>query len=78
MPEGRMATLRAQSTLVGEGRRRGCLKLKDWRDGKTWSDDEKAAIMPAVVKGLNDADVAALATYVEGLHAAEAGSTAAK
>jgi cytochrome c553 len=53
-------------------------KLKDWRDGKTWSDDEKAAIMPAVVKGLNDADVAALATYIEGLHAAEAGSTAAK
>jgi len=53
-------------------------KLKEWRDGKTWSDDDKGAIMPAVVKGLNDADIAALATYIEGLHSADGTSTAAK
>jgi cytochrome c553 len=53
-------------------------KLKDFRDGKPWGNDDKAAIMPAVVKGLNDADIAALASYIEGLHAADASSTAAK
>ena len=50
------------------------LKLKDWHDGKTWGDDDRAKIMPAIAKGLSDADVAALASYVEGLHAADTGS----
>ena len=56
------------------------LKLKDWHDGKTWGDDDRARIMPAVAKGLSDADIAALASYIEGLHAADAGgaTTAAK
>jgi cbb3-type cytochrome c oxidase subunit III len=53
-------------------------KLKDWRDGKKWSDDDKGAIMPTVVHGLSDADIAALASYIEGLHSADASSTAAK
>ena len=53
-------------------------KHKDWRDGKKWSDDDKGAIMPAVVKGLNDADIAAVASYIEGLHSADSTSTAAK
>jgi cytochrome c553 len=53
-------------------------KLKDWRDGKKWSDDDKGSIMPAVVHGLNDADIAALATYIEGLHSADSRQTAAK
>jgi len=54
------------------------LKLKDWRDGKKWSDDDRGSVMPAVVHGLNDADIAALATYIEGLHTADTGQTAAK
>ena len=53
-------------------------KLKDWHDGKSWGDDDRAKVMLTVVKGLSDADIAALASYVEGLHAAGAGSTAAK
>jgi cytochrome c553 len=53
------------------------LKLKDWHDGKTWGDDERAKVMPAVVKGLADADITALASYIEGLHAADAGATSA-
>jgi len=53
------------------------LKLKDWHDGKTWGDDERAKVMPAVAKGLADADIAALASYIEGLHAAGAGATSA-
>jgi cytochrome c553 len=52
------------------------LKLKDWHDDKTWGDDERARIMPAVIKGLADADIAALASYIEGLHAADAGGAA--
>jgi len=56
------------------------LKLKDWHDGKTWGDDDRAKIMPIIVKPLADADIAALASYIEGLHAADAAgpATAAK
>jgi cytochrome c553 len=53
-------------------------KLKDFRDGKSWGDDDRAKIMPAVVKNLTDADIAAVASYVEGLHSAAADNTAAK
>jgi cytochrome c553 len=52
-------------------------KLKEWHDGKTWGDDDRAKIMPSVIKGLSDADIAALASYIEGLHSADS-STAAK
>lgn len=56
------------------------LKLKDWHDGKTWGNDDRAKVMPIIAKGLADADIAALASYIEGLHAADAGgaTTAAK
>jgi cbb3-type cytochrome c oxidase subunit III len=53
-------------------------KLKDFRDGKSWGDDDRAKIMPAVVKNLTDADIAAVASYVEGLHSSAADNTAAK
>ena len=42
--------------------------LKSWRDGTTWGDDAQAKIMPAIAKKLDDKDIAALASYVEGLH----------
>ena len=47
--------------------------LKAWHDGTTWGDDAHAQIMPAIAKKLDAKDMAALASYVEGLHAAEAG-----
>ena len=53
-------------------------KLKDFRDGKSWGDDDRAKIMPMVAKNLTDADIAALSSYVEGLHSAAADNTAAK
>ncbi|HEY0230888.1 MAG TPA: c-type cytochrome [Dokdonella sp.] len=54
-------------------------KLKDWKGGTTWGDDAKAQIMPAIARSLGDDDIVALASYVEGLHAANAGTaTAAK
>jgi cytochrome c553 len=55
------------------------LKLKDWHDGKAWGDDDRAKVMPAVIKGLSESDLTAVASYIEGLHAADgAAVTAAK
>lgn len=52
-------------------------KLHDWKNGTSWGDDATAKIMPTVVQNLNDADITALASYIEGLHAADAGTTTA-
>ena len=49
--------------------------LKAWHDGTTWGDDAHAQIMPGIAKKLDAKDIAALASYVEGLHAAEGTST---
>jgi cytochrome c553 len=45
--------------------------LKSWHDGTTWGDDAHSQIMPAIAKKLEASDIAALASYIEGLHAAE-------
>lgn len=52
-------------------------KLKDWKSGTTWGDDAKAKVMPAIAQSLSEADINALASYVEGLHSANAGTVAA-
>ncbi|MDI3262803.1 MAG: c-type cytochrome [Fulvimonas sp.] len=53
-------------------------KLKDWHDGVTWSDDALAQIMPTIAKKLSEADIAAVASYIEGLHPADAAQPAAR
>jgi len=53
-------------------------KLKDWKGGTTWGNDADAQIMPAIAQKLSDEDIAALASYVEGLHAADAGTSSAR
>ena len=45
-------------------------KLKAWHDGTTWGDDAHSQIMPAIAQKLDANDIAALASYVEGLHSA--------
>jgi cytochrome c553 len=45
--------------------------LKSWHDGTTWGDDAHSQIMPAIAKKLDADDIAALASYIEGLHSAE-------
>ena len=77
-PDGRGNPGAGYPQLAGQYADYVAAKLKDFRDGKTWGDDDRARIMPAVVKGMSDADIAALATYVEGLHSADASGTAAK
>ncbi|HEX7815719.1 c-type cytochrome [Dyella sp.] len=52
--------------------------LKAWHDGTTWGDDAKAKIMPGIAQKLDDKDMAAVATYIEGLHAAESTTPASK
>ena len=44
--------------------------LKSWHDGTVWGDDAQSKIMPAIAKKLDTKDIAALASYIEGLHAA--------
>ncbi len=45
--------------------------LKAWHDGTTWGDDAHSQIMPAIAKKLDTADIAALASYIEGLHSTD-------
>jgi cytochrome c553 len=46
--------------------------LKSWHDGTVWGDDAHSQIMPAIAKKLEPGDIAALASYIEGLHSTEA------
>lgn len=46
-------------------------KLKAWHDGVTWGDSVHAQIMPTIAKQLNEQDIAAVASYIEGLHSAD-------
>jgi len=46
--------------------------LKAWHDGTTWGDDAHAKIMPSIAAKLDSKDIAALASYIEGLHGADA------
>jgi cytochrome c553 len=52
-------------------------KLKDFHDGATWGNDAHAQIMPTIAKKLDPTDIAALASYIEGLHVADHGAAAA-
>ena len=45
--------------------------LKAWHDGTTWDNDAHAQIMPVIAKQLDADDIAALASYIEGLHSAD-------
>ncbi len=51
--------------------------LKSWHDGTVWGDDAHAQIMPAIARKLDAKDITALASYIEGLHAADSGDAAA-
>jgi len=52
-------------------------KLKDFHDGVSWGKDAHAQIMPLVAKNLDPQDIAALASYIEGLHVADHSAAAA-
>ena len=69
-PDGRGNPGAMYPQLAGQYADYTSAKLKAFRGGQGFSDDEHAKIMTAVAKPLTDADIAALASYIEGLHAA--------
>ena len=75
-PDGRGMAGAGFPQLAGQWADYVQAKLKDWKNGTTWGDDGNAKIMPDIAKRLSDSDVAALASYVEGLHTASASSVA--
>jgi len=80
-PDGRGNPGPPYPRLAGQHADYVALKLKDWHDGKTWGNDAHEQIMKLVAEGLTDADIAAVSSYVEGLHTASesaANSSAAK
>jgi len=69
-PDGRGNPGAIYPQLAGQYADYTSAKLKSFRGGQGFSDDEHAKIMTTVAKPLTDADIAALASYIEGLHAA--------
>ena len=69
-PDGRGMAGSAYPQLAGQWADYVQAKLTEWRDGASWGDDEHAKIMPEIVKRLSDKDIAALASYAQGLHTA--------
>ena len=51
--------------------------LKAWHDGASWGTDAHSQIMPTIAAKLSPADIAALASYIEGLHAVDGEPAAA-
>lgn len=67
-PSGRGMAGAAYPQLAGQWSEYVSAKFAEWRSGTSWGDDEHAAIMPDIAKRLSDEDIAALASYVQGLH----------
>ena len=49
--------------------------LKAWHDGTVWGTSAHAQIMPTIARKLDEKDIAALASYIEGLHGNDASAT---
>lgn len=52
-------------------------QLKGWHDGNAWGTDAHSQIMPGIARKLDADDIAAVASYIEGLHPASAAKPAA-
>ena len=76
-PDGRGMAGAGYPQLAGQWADYVQAKLKDWKNGTSWGDDANAKIMPEIARRLGDADIAALASYVEGLHTATGTAAAA-
>ena len=58
----------AYPQLAGQWPEYVSTKFAEWRSGTSWGDDEHAAVMPDIAKRLSEEDIAALASYAQGLH----------
>ena len=77
-PDGRGMAGAGFPQLAGQWTDYVATKLKEWKAGTTWGDDANAKVMPTIAQKLSDADITALASYVEGLHTATGTSAATK
>lgn len=75
-PDGRGNPGAQYPQLAGQHADYVALRLKTYRDGSAGTDDH-AKLMELVAKSLTDAEIAAVSSYIEGLHAVDA-ATAAK
>jgi cbb3-type cytochrome c oxidase subunit III len=76
-PDGRGMAGTGYPQLGGQWADYVTAKLKDWKGGTTWGEDANAKIMPSIATSLTEADINAVASYVEGLHTAGAGTATA-
>jgi cytochrome c553 len=68
-PSGRGMAGSAYPQLSGQWADYVVAKFGEWRSGTVWGDDEHARIMPEIAGRLSESDIAALASYAQGLHA---------
>lgn len=64
----------AYPALGGQHARYTADMLTRYRDGAVYGDGPQAGVMAGVAKTLTDQEIQALATYIEGLHAADTGA----
>jgi len=76
-PDGRGMAGTGYPQLAGQWTSYVATKLTDWKNGKTWGNDLNAQIMPAIAQRMSDADITAVASYIEGLHTATSGTRTA-
>ena len=67
-PSGRGMAGTAYPQLSGQWADYVVAKFGEWRSGMLWGDDAQAKIMPEITRNLSDTDIAALASYAQGLH----------
>jgi cytochrome c553 len=66
-PDGRGVPGAGFPQITGQFTDYVTLKLKDFRGGKAFGDDDRGKIMLAIAKNLTDDDITALAGYINGL-----------
>ncbi|MEO8748632.1 MAG: c-type cytochrome [Rhodanobacter sp.] len=74
-PDGRGNPGAMYPQLAGQHAQYVEATLKAWHDGTVWGTSTHAQIMPAIARKLDAKDIAALASYIEGLHSNDSSAT---
>lgn len=69
-PDGRGMAGSGYPHLAGQWSEYVQAKFGEWKSGGVWVDDVNGRVMPVIAHKLSDGDIAALASYVSGLHSA--------
>ncbi|MGB4858197.1 MAG: c-type cytochrome [Dokdonella sp.] len=71
-PDGRGMAGTGYPHVAGQWSEYVAATLTQWKAGTTWADDVNGKVMPSIVARLSESDIAALASYMNGLHTAKA------